>query len=79
MTKHLAGLVGVLAASIWLAPAGAAGLAPTSPSPAQAPQGPGRTADLELLEEFDRDIARRHALHEANARPGQSNEPGENH
>lgn len=44
--------IGVLAASLWLATGGAA----QQPGPTPLlPQGQGRTADLELLEAFDRD------------------------
>jgi len=52
-TNVLAGLATVLGAAIWIAPAGIA----QQPQPVAplAPPGQGRTADLELLQQFDQD------------------------
>ena len=57
IARTFSGLIGVLVTAFWLAPAGVARQA-SLPVPPQAPAAPplqGRTADLELLREFDAD------------------------
>ena len=50
MSTRLTWLLALMMPAMWVAPAGPAQQAPAAP-----PQGPGRTADLELLKQFDQD------------------------